>query len=232
MRPSCDSCRWFVMFILILLLLISDGNFSLFIMLSMYRRYVSLQSFPGKQKTRRRPILADLWVESRGCGSKIKKIARVLSFPLKECVAVKSCASLMELINHLQQPLPLDVALLIKESFFCGYSAGQSPDYNLLWHVMILFPFPPGQIMTCCPDSDTRPRHVSSPNTGTCSLQKGKPATCVAYNKCSPFMLMLDNLIKPLPNVKSMFCDDQTKSSPIHRPSRSSCRRSISAGWM
>ena len=39
---------------------------------------------------------------------------------------MKSCPSLMELINHLQQPLPLDVALLIKESFFCGYSAGQS----------------------------------------------------------------------------------------------------------
>ena len=145
---------------------------------------------------------------------------------------MKSCASLMELINHLQQPLPLDVALLIKESFFCGYSAGQSPDCDPLSHVMILFPFPPGQIMTCCPDSDTRPRHVSSPDTGTCSLQKGKPATCVAYNKCSPFMLMLDNLIKPLPNVKFMFCDDQTKSSPILRPSRSSCRRSISAGWM
>lgn len=145
---------------------------------------------------------------------------------------MKSCASLMELINHLQQPLPLDVALLIKESFFCGYSAGQSPDCHPLLHVMILFPFPPGQIMTCCPDSDTRPRHVSSPDPGTCSLQKGKPATCVAYNKCSPFMLMLDNLIKPLPNVKFMFCDDQTKSSPIHRPSRSSCRRSISAGWM
>ena len=44
---------------------------------------------------------------------------------VQECVAVKSCPSLMELINHLQQPLPLDVALLIKESFFCGYSAGQ-----------------------------------------------------------------------------------------------------------
>ena len=60
----------------------------------------------------------------------------------------------------------------------------------------------PGQIMTCCPDS--RERHVSSPDMGTCALQKGKPATCVAYNKCSPFMLMLDNLIKPLPNVKSV----------------------------
>lgn len=45
---------------------------------------------------------------------------------VQECVAVKSCPSLMELINHLQQPLPLDVALLIKESFFCGYSAGQT----------------------------------------------------------------------------------------------------------
>ena len=58
--------------------------------------------------------------------------------------------------------------------------------------------------MTCCPDSDTRSRHVSAPDTGTCALQKGKAATCVAYNKCSPFMLMLDNLIKPLPNVKSV----------------------------
>ena len=105
----------------------------------------------------------------------------------------------MELINHLQQPLPLDVALLIKESFFCGYSAGQSP----IKHDQIKC-LPPGQIMTCCPDSDSRPRHVPAPDTGTCALQKGKAATCVAYNKCSPFMLMLDNLIKPLPNVKSV----------------------------
>ena len=64
--------------------------------------------------------------------------------------------------------------------------------------------------MTCCPDSDSRARHVSSPDTGTCALQKGKPATCVAYNKCSPFMLMLDNLIKPLPNVNLfVYCRDK-----------------------
>ena len=115
---------------------------------------------------------------------------------------MKSCDSLMELINHLQQPLPLDVALLIKESFFCGYSSGQilmkaSVNYN----ARLLS----GQIMTCCPDSDTRPGHVIPPDTGTCALQKMKAASCVVYNKCSPFMLMLDNLIKPLPNVKWIF---------------------------
>ena len=88
-----------------------------------------------------------------------------------------------------------------------------------------------GQIMTCCPDSDTRSAHVTAPDSGTCSLQKGKPATCVAYNKCSPFMLMLDNLIKPLPNVKSVYCDDDCCISSPSRRSRSSCRRSTSAGW-
>ena len=86
----------------------------------------------------------------------------------------------MELISNLQKPLPLDVALLIKESFFCGYQAGQ--------------------VLTCCP-STSAPRNFSMAalaEPGFCSLQEGGAASCVAYNKCSPFIRMIDNLIKPL----------------------------------
>ena len=71
------------------------------------------------------------------------------------------------------------MALLIKESFFCGYKAGQ--------------------VHTCCPSTAPRNFSLSSmADTGFCSLQEGRPATSVAYNKCSPFIRMIDNLIKPL----------------------------------
>ena len=106
-----------------------------------------------------------------------------------------------------------DVALLIKESFLCGYSSGQ--------------------IQACCPDPG--PGHVLRPlqlQPGSCALQGGKAASCVAYTQCSPFMMMLDNLIKPLPNVELSPVSPGRCSPPLCRPSPSSCRRSISAGWM
>lgn len=72
----------------------------------------------------------------------------------------------------------VDVGLLIKESFFCGYRSGQ--------------------IHTCCPGkgntNQTRAR-------GQCSLQNGKSATCVPYTKCHPFLSMMNNIIKPYPDA-------------------------------
>ena len=42
--------------------------------------------------------------------------------------------------------------------------------------------------------------------TGHCSLQHGKEATCVGYDDCFPFSLMLKNLRKPFPPVMLMIC--------------------------
>ena len=39
----------------------------------------------------------------------------------------------------------------------------------------------------------------SSANNGQCSLQNGEVASCVSYEKCSPFVKMMKNLRKPLP---------------------------------
>ena len=71
------------------------------------------------------------------------------------------------------------MALLIRESFFCGYKAGQ--------------------VLTCCPSTAPRNFSLSSlGDSGFCALQEGGAASCVPYNKCSPFIRMIDNLIKPL----------------------------------
>ena len=71
------------------------------------------------------------------------------------------------------------MALLIRESFFCGYQAGQ--------------------VLTCCPSSAPSNSSLAAlADSGLCSLQEGGGASCVAYNKCPPFIRMIDNLIKPL----------------------------------
>eukprot|EP00091_Calanus_sinicus_P021343 TRINITY_DN6277_c0_g1_i1.p1 TRINITY_DN6277_c0_g1~~TRINITY_DN6277_c0_g1_i1.p1 ORF type:complete len:148 (-),score=27.78 TRINITY_DN6277_c0_g1_i1:871-1269(-) len=59
------------------------------------------------------------------------KECRVVSGKEGLCVPIKSCKVLVQLINNLQKPLPGDVGMLLKESFFCGQEAGQ--------------------ILTCCP---------------------------------------------------------------------------------
>jgi len=96
---------------------------------------------------------------------------------------------LVQLINNLQKPLPGDVGLLLKESFFCGQEAGQ--------------------ILTCCPlegidDGEKVLEERSGLGSGKCSLQHGKGATCVKYDDCFPFTLMLNNLRKPFPPAVPM----------------------------
>lgn len=105
------------------------------------------------------------------------------------CVPIQECGHLTNLIGNLQKPLPRDVALLIRDSFFCGQNEGV--------------------VQVCCPldglvtqDSTVRP---SVPDRGTCGMQDGVPAECVQYNVCSPFVQMMINLKKPLhPAVPSM----------------------------
>merc|ERR1719483_1352181 len=105
------------------------------------------------------------------------------------CVPIQECGHLTNLIGNLRKPLPRDVALIIRDSFFCGHNDG-------VVHV-------------CCPldglvspDTGERP---FVPDRETCQMQEGVAAECVRYSKCSPFVQMMINLKKPLhPSVPSM----------------------------
>jgi len=104
-------------------------------------------------------------------------------------VPIGACEHLTNLIGNLQQPLPRDVSLLIRDSFFCGFNAGT--------------------VSVCCPvdglldpSPDLRPTVA---DRGSCEMQQGVGAECVQYGECSPFVQMMINLKKPLhPAVPSM----------------------------
>ena len=98
------------------------------------------------------------------------------------CVPVAQCSHLTALLANLQSPLPKDVALIIRESFFCGREEGT--------------------VRVCCPPGGVLPPLSPSPTTedrGHCELQQALPAQCVLYSQCSPFLEMMANLRKPLP---------------------------------
>merc|ERR1711936_846843 len=103
------------------------------------------------------------------------------------CVPIAACSHLASLVGNLRAPLPRDVALLLRDSFFCS-GTGSS-------------------VQVCCPveglvsPSSARPQVRDRPD---CAIQDG-PAECVAYNVCSPFIQLLSNLKKPLhPVVPTM----------------------------
>ena len=59
-----------------------------------------------------------------------------------------------------------------------------------------------GQVFVCCPPDGL----ISQPDQGEvgedramCGLQDGLSSTCVLYSKCSPFLELMSNLVKPLP---------------------------------
>ena len=98
------------------------------------------------------------------------------------CVPVGQCSHLTAMMANLQSPLPKDVALIIRESFFCGRLAGS--------------------VQVCCPPGGVLPPVSPPPLTqdrGHCELQEARPAQCVLYSQCSPFVEMMANLRKPLP---------------------------------
>merc|ERR1712038_1946703 len=103
------------------------------------------------------------------------------------CVPIAACSHLASLVGNPRAPLPRDVALLLRDSFFCSGSGSA--------------------VQVCCPveglvsPSSARPQVRDRPN---CAIQDG-PAECVAYNVCSPFVQLLSNLKKPLhPVVPTM----------------------------
>jgi len=113
------------------------------------------------------------------------KECRMVSGKPGLCVPIRRCSALVELINNLQKPLPQDVGLLLRESFFCGVESRG--------------------VLTCCPregiiDKD-QARAGRMVDKGRCQLQYDGNATCVPYTSCGPFGQMLSNLRKPFPNA-------------------------------
>jgi len=102
------------------------------------------------------------------------------------CVFISDCPTVKGLIGNLQKPLPRDVKLIIKESFFCGIAEGKP--------------------QVCCSSKDLPV--VEEPATEDrpgCLLQDDRPAVCVPFSSCSPFMEMMANLRKPLhPSVPAL----------------------------
>jgi len=97
-----------------------------------------------------------------------------------KCVFITDCPTVKGLIGNLQKPLPRDVKLIIKESFFCGVVEGKP--------------------QVCCSSRDlplTEVTETTEDRTG-CLLQDERPAVCVPFSSCSPFMEMMANLRKPL----------------------------------
>merc|ERR1711970_1271334 len=76
------------------------------------------------------------------------------------CVSLSECGHITTLIGNLQKPLPRDVALLIRESFFCGREEGR--------------------VFVCCPvDGLVTPATDSlvEEDRNQCQLQNDIPAT-------------------------------------------------------
>lgn len=97
------------------------------------------------------------------------------------CVSLHRCNMVLELIRNLQKPLPKDVGLLLKDSFFCGSDKGG--------------------VGVCCPEANvarTTNTQIDK-GSGQCKYQDGSAGTCLSYLECFPFLQLLQNLRKPLP---------------------------------
>ncbi len=103
------------------------------------------------------------------------------------CVALKECTYLSDLVKNLQKPIPGDVALLLKDSFFCPRKR------------------PSDDLEICCPLEAIDPPEEDKPplpdRRGSCLTQTGTAASCAAYNRCSPFLQLLSNLRRPVPRT-------------------------------
>ena len=107
------------------------------------------------------------------------------------CVPIAACSHLASLVGNLRAPLPRDVALLLRDSFFCSGTGSAvqvcCPVEGRMSHVFER----PRDSMTFLPGlvspSSARPQVRDRPN---CAIQDG-PAECVAYNVCSPFVQLL-----------------------------------------
>ena len=102
------------------------------------------------------------------------------------CVPLKKCEYVSDLVKNLQKPLPGDVALLLKDSFFCKRK-NQDDDLEI-----------------CCPLEGIKPPEETKPplpDRRGCSTQTGHTSSCTVYNTCSPFLQLLSNLRRPVPRT-------------------------------
>lgn len=115
------------------------------------------------------------------------------------CTPLSDCNHIVDLIGNLQKPLPRDVSLLLRESFFCDKGPG---------------------IQVCCPPGGSAARLIEQQDTPiNCGFQEGGAGKCVPYDICSPFVQLMANLRKPLPNttpklVRSSFLCGVAESLP------------------
>merc|ERR1712223_365668 len=121
------------------------------------------------------------------------------------CVPIAACSHLASLVGNLRAPLPRDVALLLRDSFFCsGTGSAVQVCCPVEGRISLLFERPRASMTVLTglvSPSSARPQVRDRPN---CAIQDG-PAECVAYNVCSPFVQLLSNLKKPLhPVVPTM----------------------------
>jgi len=104
------------------------------------------------------------------------------------CIPISQCVYMQNLIANLQKPLPSDVSLLIRESFFCGSDRGT--------------------VSVCCPLDGLGNRLADVPtilDKNKCQFQDHKEASCVKYSQCLPFAHLIGNLKKPiLPAIGSI----------------------------
>ena len=112
------------------------------------------------------------------------------------CAPISQCGQVTALITNLRKPLPRDVALLVREAFFCGSQNGKTQSFlqNLEYFS--------GQVFVCCPhDGLVSPLDEGkiAEDRASCGLQGGLSSTCVLYSTCSPFLELMANLVKPLP---------------------------------
>lgn len=103
------------------------------------------------------------------------------------CVPLSQCSYVRDLVKNLKKPIAPDVALVIRDSFFCPKENPQDRSIEI-----------------CCPFEGIEPAIEEKPgfaDKSDCLTQTGKPATCALYNDCSPFLQLLLGVQKPVPST-------------------------------
>merc|ERR1719411_882928 len=121
--------------------------------------------------------------------STIEEITRPCRVPTGKsgfCVKQNQCPYISDLIKNLKKPLPGDVALLIRDSFFCPKTES-------------------GVQEICCPSEGIDPSIENLPvipDRNECAFSlSNQEASCELYSRCSPFLQLLSNLRRPIPKT-------------------------------
>ena len=102
------------------------------------------------------------------------------------CVPVSQCGHLTALLANLQSPLPKDVALIIRESFFCGRLGGS--------------------VAVCCPPAGVLPPGLLTP-LSSCTFVLVDYMTCESKN-FQMLHLVLGNTFAPYCAQRTIISND------------------------